>query len=133
VKSYRVALSIALVMIAIWDVIAIIDGQPEDAIVPGLPVVALGVLVYQQWRQPLPPPKAWSSRRITIATLVLVPMSAVVVGSFAWVALKAAWPNRAIGLAGFVVVVAMLVWLIQTARREDQLARQAAGQGTSTD
>jgi hypothetical protein len=133
VKSYRVALRIALVMSAILGVIALIDGRPEDAIVPGLPVVALGVLAYQQWRQPLPPPKAWTRRRITIATLVLVPASVVVVGSFAWVALKAAWPNRAVGLAGFVVVVAMLVWLVQTARREDRLARQAAGQGTSTD
>jgi hypothetical protein len=133
VKSYRVALRIALVMIAISGVIALIDGQPEEAIVPGLPVVALGVVVYQQWRQPLPPPKAWTRRRTMVATLVLVPVSVVVLGTLAGVALMVAWPNRAIGLAGFVVIVAMLVWLVQTARREDRLARQAAGQGTSTD
>jgi hypothetical protein len=118
-------------MLAIATVIALVDGRPADAIAPGLSVVVLGVVVYQQWRRPLPPPKAWTRRRTTIAILVMVPLSIVVLGTFAWVAMKATWPNRAVGLVGFVVIVAMLVWLAMTARREDRLARQATGQGTS--
>jgi hypothetical protein len=61
----------------------------------------------------------------------MVPVLIVVLGLFAWVAIKAAWPNRAVGLVGFVAVVATTVWLVMTARREDRLARQATRQGTS--
>jgi hypothetical protein len=118
-------------MIAAAAVIAIVDGRPEDAIVRGLSAVCLGVVVYQQWRRPLPPPMVWTRRRTTIAAVVMVPVLIVVLGLFAWVAIKAAWPNRAVGLVGFVVVVATTVWLVMTARREDRLARQATRQGTS--
>jgi hypothetical protein len=132
VKTSRTGLSIALVAFTIAAVIGLVDGRPEDAIVPGLSVVVVGVVVYQQWRRPLPPPKAWTRRRTTVAILVMVPVSIVTLGMFAWVAIKASWPNWAVGLVGFVFVVAMLVWLVVTARREDRLARQATGRGTPT-
>ena len=120
-------------MLAIATLIALVDEGPENAIVPGLSVVALGAVLYQQWRRPLPPPKAWTRRRTTVAISVMVPVSIVVLGTFAWIAIKASWPNRSVGLVGFVFVVAMPAWLVVNARREDRLARQATGQETPTD
>ena len=120
-------------MLAIATLIALVDEGPENAIVPGLSVVALGAVLYQQWRRPLPPPKAWTRRRTIVAISVMVPVSIVVLGTFAWIAIKASWPNRSVGLVGFVFVVAMPAWLVVNARREDRLARQATGQETPTD
>jgi hypothetical protein len=130
VKSYQIALRVAVVMVAIAAVLALVDGRPEDAIVPGLSAVGAGLVVYQMWRRPLPPPKVWTRRRTTIVVVVLAPVTVVVLGVLGWVAIKAAWPNRAVGLVGLLFVIAIVAWLAVTARREDRLARQAAGPGT---
>ena len=62
----------------------------------------------------------------------MVPVGIVTLGTFAWAALKATYPNQVLGLMGFVFVVAMLVSLVVSARREDRLAGQAAERGTPT-
>ena len=79
--------------------------------------VVLGVVVYQEWRRPLRPPRSWTRRRTTVAILVVVPVSVVTLGTFALIAQKETWPNPVVGRIGLVLVVATLARLVVNVRR----------------
>lgn len=105
----------------------IIDG-PREALSPGLYAVAAGFALYWHAKHP-PAPARWDRRRILLSASLLIPITVAMVAILIWVLVAVPdWPVRILATAGLVLVPALLFWLLRTARRDDQLARNASGQ-----
>ena len=76
-----------------------------------------GLVLYQITKHPMPPRSA-SKQQVAVAVVVFGVGGAVVVSTFAWVAVIVTdWVTRSAALGGAVVAVAITVWGTRAVRR----------------
>jgi hypothetical protein len=130
VKSQRIGLGVAVVVLATCAVGFFIADGPRAALWPGLYAIFGGVLLYRLVRHPSAPQR-WGKRRVIVSLSVVGPVTAVVVGVLVWVVLNAVdWPTRLIAMFAIALVPLIVLWGIQVARREYQAARRGGPAGT---
>lgn len=128
-KGQRILLGVAVVVLAVCAVAFLIIDGPREALWPGLYAIAAGIGLYWHVKHP-PAPARWDRRRILLSASVLIPITVAMVAILIWVLVTVPdWPVRILATAGLVLVPALLFWLLRTARRDDQLARNASEQG----
>jgi hypothetical protein len=129
VKSQRLVLGVAVVVLATCAVAFLIADGPSAALWPGLYAIVGSVVLYRLVKHPMPPSR-WSKRRIIGSAAVIGPATVAVVAVLVWVVLVVPdWPPRLVALAGIVLVPAIVFWGARTARQEDQAARESEQKG----
>jgi hypothetical protein len=94
--------------------------------------MALPLLTLLQSDRPMPPRRR-SKQRIIVGAAVLGSGTLAVLAALVRAAVVVPdWPTRLLVLAGIPVVLAIVLWAVRFARREDQTARESM-QGTPTD
>lgn len=89
-------------------------------------------MLYRLVKHP-PPPRRWSRQRIIVGAVILGSATLAVLAALVQGAVVVAdLATRLMLLAGIPVVLAIVFWAVQFARREDQAARESM-KGTPTD
>lgn len=72
------------------------------------------------------PPSRWDRRRIIVSAAVLGPATLAVLAVLVWAAVVVPdWPTRLLALGGIAFVLAIVFWLVRTARKENQAVRES--------
>jgi hypothetical protein len=133
VKSQRIILGVAVVVLATCAVGFLIADGPRAALWPGLYAIVFSVILYRLVKHPMPPSR-WSKRRIVGSAALIGPAAAAVVAALVWVVVVVPdWPTRLVALAGIVLVPAIAFLGVRTARQEDRAARESEQEGPPAD
>jgi hypothetical protein len=128
VKSQRIVLGVAVVVLATCAVAFLIADGTRAALWPGLDAIGFSAVLYRLVKHPMPPSR-WSKRRI-IGSAAIGPAAAAVVAALVWVVVVVPdWPTRLLALAGIVLVPAIAFLGVRTARQEDRAARESEQEG----
>lgn len=111
---------VAVVVLAACAVAFLIADGPRAALSPALYAIVSGAALYVIVKHPMPPSR-WDRRRIIVSAVVLAPATLAVLGVLVWAAAVVPdWPTRLLALGGIAFVLAIVFWLIRTARKENQ-------------
>jgi hypothetical protein len=129
VKSQRIVLGVAVVVLATCAVAFLIADGPRAALWPGLYAIFASMVLYRIVKHPMPPSR-WHKRRIIVSAAVIGPVTVAMVAVLVWVVVVVPdWPPRLLAVAGIVLVPAIAIWGVRTARQEDQAARKSVQEG----
>jgi drug/metabolite transporter superfamily protein YnfA len=118
VRTERIVFSVLLVGNAVAIVGILVTQGWQHAISPALITVSCGFVLIGLLKHP-PTPNPWTRGRVVLSAAVLVPVTLVTFGLFAWLAIVAADRSVRIAAAGGVAfVIAVPVWFVRKAQRE---------------
>jgi hypothetical protein len=118
VRSQRIVLGVAVVVLAVCAVAFLIADGPRAALWPGLYAIAGGTALYVMVKHPTPPIR-WDRRRIIVSAAVLGPATLGTLAVLVWAAVVVPdWPTRLLALVGIAFVPAILFWFVRTVRKE---------------
>jgi hypothetical protein len=125
-KSQRIGLGIALVLLAICAVAFLVADGPRAAFSPALGAVVSGVVLYRLVKHPAPP-HLWSKQRFIAYGAAVGVSGLAVMAVLAWVAVVVPdWPTRLVALVGIALVPVVAPWGVRMVRNEDRAARESS-------